>query len=44
MTERGRWAKSLPIPHGDIVGELRRGASLDPPFATVSPHHLLPNQ
>ena len=38
--ERGRWAKKLPSPHGDTVGDLREGASLVPPFATVSPCHL----
>ena len=40
--ERGRWAKHLPSPHGDTVGEFRRGASFVLPYVTVSSHHLLP--
>ena len=39
--EKGRWAKNLPIPHGDTLGELRRGAWFVPPFVSVSPHPLL---
>ena len=41
VRERGGWAKSLPIPCGDTVGELRRGALLVPPCVTVSSHCLL---
>ena len=31
MRDGGRWANNLPCPHGDSVGELRRGASFVPP-------------
>ena len=37
MRERGRWAKNLPSPEGDTVGELRRGASFVPPLPLSVP-------
>ena len=46
VRERVGWAKSLPIPHGDPVGELRRGASFVPTFGHCqSPSSpLIPNR
>ena len=37
MRERGRWAKNLPSPHGDTVGELRTGTSFVPPLPLSVP-------